>query len=112
MSSTEGGESTQTGVPGVAERRGVAVSFAVSGEAVPVPAAVRRELAEPVLAALTGARTRARVSLLRGAGEVRLAVLGDFPVTTGSGTPSSAVEVDSAAHGDRTRTEARWRTTS
>ncbi|GHE77064.1 hypothetical protein GCM10017786_02950 [Amycolatopsis deserti] len=96
----------------VAERRGVAVSFAVSGEVVPVPTAVRRELAEPVLTALSAARTQARVSLLRTAEEVRLAVLADFAVTAGSPSRSPHVEVTAHTHGDRTRMEARWHVTS
>ncbi|GAB3569160.1 hypothetical protein GCM10027445_20520 [Amycolatopsis endophytica] len=96
----------------IAERRGVAVSFAVSGDVVPVPTAVRRMLAEPVLTALSAARTRARVSLLRTAEEVRLAVIADSAVTTGSPSRSPDVEVTSDTLGDRTRMEARWQVTS
>ncbi|GAA5162222.1 hypothetical protein [Amycolatopsis dongchuanensis] len=96
----------------LAERRGVEVSFAVSGEAVPVPTPVRRALTEPVLAALAAARTRARVSLLRTEVEVRLAVLADFAVTPGIPARSPGVEVTSSTHGDRTRMEARWQVTS
>ncbi|RKT54775.1 hypothetical protein [Saccharothrix australiensis] len=91
----------------VAERRGVAVSLAVSGEASPVPTEVRRALTWPVAAALAAARSTARVSLLRAAGEVRVAVLADAPVEVGA--VSELVEVESDTHGGRTRTEARWR---
>ncbi|MEU0507987.1 MULTISPECIES: hypothetical protein [unclassified Amycolatopsis] len=96
----------------VAERRGVVVSFAVSGEAVPVPTHVRRALADPVLTVLSAAGTRARVSLLRTAGEVRLAVIADRAVMTGSPPRSPDVEVVLHTHGDRTRLEAKWQVTS
>ncbi|MEU4803980.1 hypothetical protein [Actinosynnema sp. NPDC023587] len=92
----------------VAERRGLAVSLAVSGAVVPVPTDVRRELTGPVAAALSAARGRARVSLLRADGEVRLAVIADAgPVVD---AVSGRVDVRCEAYGGQTRTEARWRT--
>jgi hypothetical protein len=100
----------------VAERRGVAVSLAVSGAPVAVPTDVRRELTGPVAEALSAARERARVSLLRGEGEVRVAVVSDAGVTAVSdaavevGTPSGRVEVECGTYGRHTRMEARWRT--
>ncbi|QFZ20879.1 hypothetical protein [Saccharothrix syringae] len=92
----------------VAERRGLVVSLAVSGEVVPVPTDVRRQLTAPVAAALSAARERARVSLLRADGEVRVAVVADaaVPVDPAPGP----VEVRSDTYGGQTRTEARWRT--
>ncbi|MER7658165.1 hypothetical protein [Streptomyces albidoflavus] len=92
----------------VAERRGVAVSFAVSGAAVPVPAQVRRELTEPVVTALSVARSRARVSVLRADEEIRIAVVADVraevaPVTGGR------VAVEYGVYDGHLRLEARWR---
>ncbi|CCH31321.1 hypothetical protein BN6_40350 [Saccharothrix espanaensis DSM 44229] len=114
----------------VAERRGLSVSLAVSGSVVPVPTEVRRELTGPVASALSAARRRARVSLLRTDGEVRLAVIADAAPeagpgpATGTGTDpevdpkvdpgvdgvSGRVDVRSDTYGGQTRMEARWRT--
>ncbi len=96
----------------VAERRGLAVSLAVSGETVPVPTAVRRELTGPVITALSAARSRARVSLLRTDEEVRVAVVADTDVAGAADlTTLDSLGVDVAwyAHGEQTRMEARWR---
>jgi hypothetical protein len=92
----------------LAQRRGVVVSLAVSGEPVQVPPDVRRELTEPLVVALSAARARARVSLLRTAEEVRVAVVAD--AGGGLGTTSGRVDVESGTYGEHTRTEARWRT--
>lgn len=92
----------------VAERRGVSVSLAVSGAPVPVPTDVRRELTGPVAEALSAARERARVSLLRTEDEVRVAVVADAGVEVG--TAKGPVEVESGTYGRHTRMEARWRT--
>lgn len=92
----------------VAERRGVEVSLAVSGTAVAVPSDVRHELTGPVVAALSAARLRARVSVLRTETEVRVAVVADAGagvVTAGS----SRVEVECGTYGENLRMEARWR---
>lgn len=91
----------------VAERRGVAVSLAISGAAVEVPADVRRELTGPLVAALSAARSRARVSLLRTEREVRVAVVADAGVEVAP--VSGRVEVECGAYGEHTRMEARWR---
>ncbi|ROP36987.1 hypothetical protein [Saccharothrix texasensis] len=92
----------------VAERRGVEVSLAVSGAPVPVPTDVRRALTGPLAEALSAARERARVSLLRTEGEVRVAVIADAGVEVGTAT--GPVEVESGTYGRHTRMEARWRT--
>lgn len=92
----------------VAERRGIDVSLAVSGAAVEVPADVRRELTGPVVTALSAARVRARVSVLRTDEDVRVAVVAD----AGAGaiaTTSARVEVDCGTYGEHLRMEARWR---
>ncbi|MFC6090763.1 hypothetical protein [Saccharothrix lopnurensis] len=118
----------------VAEQRGVAVSLAVSGASVPVPAEVRRALTAPVELALAAARARARVSLLRTGTEVRVAVVSDAavpdtqvsdtpipdtpipdtpgpdtPVPGPGGTAPSPVEVETGTYGEHTRMEVRWR---
>ena len=90
----------------VAERRGVAVALAVSGDPVDVPAAARRDLAGPVLAALAAARTRARVTVLRTPESVRVAVVTDGP---GEFAGSAAVPVTSQSRNGQTWMEARWR---
>ncbi|RBM12713.1 hypothetical protein DEH69_19635 [Streptomyces sp. PT12] len=95
-----------------AERRGVDVSFAVSGAAVPVPPRVRHELTGPVVAALSAARGRARVSVLRTDDEVRVAVVADADADVGFGVGAAAagaVEVECGVFGEHLRMEARWR---
>jgi hypothetical protein len=92
----------------VAERRGVAVALAVSGDPVDVPPPARHELTGPVLTALTAARTRARVSVLRTPELVRVAVVADgTPRFTGTG--SVTVPVTSQSRNGQTWMEARWR---
>lgn len=94
----------------VAERRGVDVSLAVSGAAVAVPATVRRALTAPVVATLSSARVRARVSVLRTDRDVRVAVITD--AGTGgevAGSPvGDGVEVECGTYGEYQRMEARW----
>ena len=95
----------------VAERRGVDVSLAVSGAAVAVPPDVRRELTGPVVATLSAARVRARVSVLRTDEDVRVAVVADAGAdVVASSIPR--VEVECGTYGDYLRTEARWRRNS
>ncbi|WP_447002631.1 hypothetical protein ACRAKI_23310 [Saccharothrix isguenensis] len=95
----------------VAERRGVEVSLAVSGTSTPVPADVRRELTGPVVTALSAARARARVSVLRTDEEVRVAVVTDAAAEVAAAS-SPRVEVDCGTYGGHVRMEARWRRTS
>ncbi|MFD9739688.1 hypothetical protein [Umezawaea sp. NPDC059074] len=91
-----------------AERRGIEVSLAVSGTAVPVPTVVRRELTGPLVVALSQTLTRARVSVLRTENEVRVAVLADTASAEGIARASPLVRVECGTYGTRTRTEARW----
>jgi hypothetical protein len=93
----------------IAERRGLTVSLAVSGETVPVPTTVRRELTEPVIVALSAARSLARVSLLRTREEVRVAVLTDAGTAEVTTPGSLGVDVTWDAHHEQVRMEARWR---
>jgi hypothetical protein len=96
----------------VAERRGVVVSLAVSGTATAVPTEVRRELVAPMARALAAAGGRAKVSLLRTATEVRVAVVADAPgVLPESPVPPVSVTVETSVHSGLVRSEARWRTT-
>ncbi|SDF75784.1 hypothetical protein SAMN05216553_103129 [Lentzea fradiae] len=96
----------------VAERRGVVVSLAVSGVAVEVPTEVRRELVAPMAQALAVAEGRAKVSLLRTGGEVRVAVVADAPaVPPQAPVEPVAVTVETSVHSGLVRSEARWRTT-
>ncbi|WP_312885358.1 hypothetical protein [Streptomyces physcomitrii] len=92
-----------------AERLGVDVSFAVSGAAVPVPPQVRRELTAPVVTALSAARSRARVSVLRTDREIRIAVVADAGAD-GVTASTGQVRVEHGAYGEHLRLEARWRT--
>ncbi|HEY1177680.1 MAG TPA: hypothetical protein VGF17_16115, partial [Phytomonospora sp.] len=92
----------------VAERRGVDVSLAVSGTAVDVPDRIRRDLTGPVAAALATAGSRARVSVLRTDGEVRVAVVSDAGAHAAPAN-SPEVNVESGTYGEYTRMEARWR---
>jgi hypothetical protein len=94
----------------VAERRGVVVSLAVSGTATPVPTEVRRELVEPMAQALAVAHGRAKVSLLRTADEVRVAVVADAPEALPPPGRPVAVTVETSVHSGLVRSEARWRT--
>jgi hypothetical protein len=94
----------------VAERRGVVVSLAVSGTATPVPTEVRRELVAPMAQALAVANGRAKVSLLRTATEVRVAVVTDAPETLPETGAAEAVTVETSVHSGLVRSEARWRT--
>ncbi|MFD6068253.1 histidine kinase [Amycolatopsis lurida] len=92
----------------LAERRGLTVTLAVSGEAASVPTSVRRELTGPLMTALAAARTRARVSVLRAGDEIRVAAITDGePGRTANG--SGVVDVEWHALGERSWMEAKWR---
>ncbi|MFI6029812.1 histidine kinase [Amycolatopsis magusensis] len=94
-----------------AERRGLTVALAVSGEPTPVPTAVRRELTSPLMTALVGARSQARVSVLRGGDEVRVAVITDGEPGEPGESPhgSPRVRVECHTLGERLWMEAKWR---
>ncbi|WP_414938721.1 histidine kinase [Amycolatopsis sp. cmx-11-51] len=92
----------------LAERRGLTVTLAVSGEPAPVPTAVRRELTGPLMTALVAARSQARVSVLRAGDEIRVAAITDGePGAPANG--SGAVDVEWHAWGQRSWMEAKWR---
>lgn len=91
-----------------AERRGVDVSFAISGAAVPVPPQVRHDLTSPVVTALSAARSRARVSVLRTDEEVRIAVVADASADVVAAS-TGQVGVEYGAYGEYLRMETRWR---
>ncbi|WP_241672191.1 hypothetical protein [Streptomyces sp. IB2014 016-6] len=92
----------------VAERRGVDVSFAVSGAAVELPLHIRQELTGPLVTALSAARRRARVSVLRTEEEVRIAVIADARAVAAA-TSTGPVEVEYGRYGQFQRLETRWR---
>ncbi|MGI5499928.1 hypothetical protein [Lentzea sp. CA-135723] len=94
----------------VAERRGVVVQLAVSGTATPVPTEIRRELVAPMAQALAVAHGRAKVSLLRTATEVRVAVVADAPEALPQAGEPAVVTVETSVHSGLVRSEARWRT--
>ncbi|WP_410657070.1 histidine kinase [Amycolatopsis sp. lyj-112] len=92
----------------LAERRGLTVTLAVSGEPAPVPTEIRRELTTPLMTALVAARSQARVSVLRTGDEVRVAAITDGePGATPNG--SGPVDVEWHAWGERSWMEAKWR---
>ncbi|OXM54035.1 hypothetical protein [Amycolatopsis alba] len=92
----------------LAERRGLTVTLAVSGEPAPVPTAVRRELTGPLMTALAAARSQARVSVLRTGDEIRVAAITDGePGAQANG--SGGVDVEWHALGERSWMEAKWR---
>ncbi|MEV7550508.1 histidine kinase [Amycolatopsis sp. NPDC089917] len=92
----------------LAERRGLTVMLAVSGEPAPVPTDIRRALTGPLMTALVAARTRARVSVLRTGDEIRVAAITDGePSSRANG--SGAVDVEWHALGERSWMEAKWR---
>lgn len=87
------------------------MSLAVSGAAVAVPAEIRRDLTGPVVAALSAARVRAKVSVLRTDEDVRVAVVADAGAEVVAAS-TARVEVECGTYGDYLRTEARWRRNS
>ncbi|MFC3448411.1 histidine kinase [Amycolatopsis speibonae] len=92
----------------LAERRGLTVTLAVSGEPAPVPTDVRRALTGPLMTALVAARSQARVSVLRTGDEIRVAAITDGePGAAPNG--SGVVDVEWHALGERSWMEAKWR---
>ncbi|MFI5591136.1 hypothetical protein ACIA5G_39215 [Amycolatopsis sp. NPDC051758] len=91
----------------VAEARGVPVRMSVSGEVPPVPVHVRRDLLEPVIEVLSSARTRARVTVSGGAGEVQVSVLADVGAPP-SVLPDSQVRVEWQREGETLWVQASW----
>jgi signal transduction histidine kinase len=96
----------------LAERNGITVQFAERGTRTgDMPTAVRRALADPVLAALATAASTARVTVVGDGAAVTVSVVTDGvcePVLT---TLSPEVEVSTMANDDRTWVKSTWRTT-
>jgi hypothetical protein len=63
-----------------ATRHGIAVDLEVVGSTPPVPAAIRRELTDPVIEVLAAAGSRARITLISEPGSVAVGVVSDTPV--------------------------------
>jgi hypothetical protein len=91
----------------LAERRGITVHLDTWGERPVPPVAVRRALTEPVVRALAGTASTARVTLLGAADEVTVSIVSDSPVTVADTDPS--VAVTTTTEGDRVWVEATWR---
>ncbi|GAB3256156.1 sensor histidine kinase [Kineosporia babensis] len=93
----------------IAEKRGLQVSFAVSGAVVPVPLEARRALVQPVVDALAAARARARITVLRTAESVRVAAVCDGNASAQtSSAPSDLVAVEWHSVAEQVWMEARW----
>ncbi|MEC3982002.1 hypothetical protein [Amycolatopsis sp. H20-H5] len=69
---------------------------------------MRRALAETVMCALAVARSGARVTVLRAAGTVRVAAVGDSDDPEPSVATAGTVDPDCAVVAGPLRTEARW----
>ncbi|GAB3875787.1 hypothetical protein GCM10029964_020920 [Kibdelosporangium lantanae] len=91
----------------LAERRGITVHLDTWGERPVPPVAARRALTEPVVRALAGTASAARVTVLGATGEVTVSVVTDSPVTVADTDPS--VRVTTMTEGDRVWVEATWR---
>ena len=61
----------------IAERNGVLVDLVAVGTVAELPVATRRALTEPPIAVLTAARSRARMTVTAGRGEVAVSVVAD-----------------------------------
>jgi hypothetical protein len=94
----------------LAERRGVSVVLSVRGVAVDVPQDVRRHLIDATMAGLSWVESTARVTVLRTARAVRLAVTGDL--AGGSRLPydrcASSIAVTVVESRDELMWEVRW----
>jgi hypothetical protein len=98
------------------QRQGVAIDLAVRGSgSVEPPVEVRRALIDPVLSVVASAETSARVTVVRTAGEVKLAVAADTGPeddldwsTAPDPTPTGGTSVWGYHDGDTTWVEATW----
>lgn len=93
----------------VAERRGVTVELAVRGQECDVPAPIRRGLLEPVLAEVVSARSKARVTVLRLRGQVRVSAYGDHGDRVGGRSDVDGVDVYEVTRDGWVWTEAVWK---
>lgn len=93
----------------VAERRGVSVDLAVRGQARDVPPGIRRGLLEPVLAEVLAARSKARVTVLRLRGQVRVSAYGDHGDRVAPPSEVDGVEVYERIRDGWVWTEAVWK---
>ncbi|MGC7096215.1 hypothetical protein ACPZ19_16195 [Amycolatopsis lurida] len=93
----------------IAERRGVAVEFLTSGPLPELPPSSRRLLTEAPLEVLTGARTRARVTVLGGQDAITLSVVADVgPATVVPPREHPELTVTAQWEEDELWVEARW----
>ncbi|MFE0152385.1 hypothetical protein ACFWY5_34955 [Nonomuraea sp. NPDC059007] len=93
----------------VAERRGVAVRFAVRGAPRTPPKEVRRELIEPVSAMLAAVTADARVTLVRASDRVRVSAVGDAKDYARPAHRPGRVQVHHVESEGRAWVETSWR---
>ena len=92
----------------LADRREVALDWAVSGTVPQLPAAVRRELTEAALVVLATTPTRARVTVVADRDGVAVSLFCDSPAEPPSVRANSQIEVTSQRDEDGLWMEARW----
>ncbi|WP_157756894.1 hypothetical protein [Plantactinospora sp. KBS50] len=98
------------------ERRGLAVEFVVVGELPALPVQARRQLADPLVAALATARDWARLTVVGGPDEVVVSVTtgpsaDPDPAADTSGSDGHGVEWFSEHDEEMVWTQTRWRAT-
>ena len=93
----------------LAERHGTSVSFAECGTRPPVPAAARRRLIEPAVAALATASGRVRLTLAGTDDSVTVSVIAACPAPPARPPDQDGVDISTTRHGDRLWIKATWR---
>lgn len=95
----------------LAERNGVAVTFAERGERPPMPKEARRLLTEPAVAVLATAKSTARLTVVGLDGSVTVSVVADAPPDAVPDVDRDGVTTSTVVTGDRIWVEATWRKT-
>jgi hypothetical protein len=98
----------------VAERRGVLVDLTSVGAAPPLPAQVRRALTDAPVHLLAAARTRAKITVAAGPGEVSIAVIADVAddLDPPPERPHEHIHVHCQREGEQLCLQATWRSPS
>ena len=92
-----------------AERQGIAVDLVAPAGLIPtLPVDVRRALTEPIITALAGTATRARITVVASSDEVVVAILADARLDSPPPCLHGAVEASHDAEGDMLWLQARW----
>lgn len=95
----------------LAERNGVAVTFAERGERPPMPKEARRLLTDPAVAVLATAKSTARLTVVGLAGSVTVSVVADAPPDAVPDVEAEGVTSETVVTGDRIWVETTWRKT-